>query len=54
MKKIFRYFLITLLLAFAFCLSGCGTTLTTKMEMSSNFAGSRKMDLEVDLGELDE
>lgn len=54
MKKIFRYFLLTLLLAFAFCLGGCGTTLTTKMEMSSNFAGSRKMDLEVDLSALDE
>ena len=54
MKKIFRYFLLTLLLAFAFCLGGCGTTLTTKMEMSSNFAGSRKMDLEVDLSDLDE
>lgn len=54
MKKVLRYFLLTALLAFAFCLGGCGTTLTTDMEMSSNFAGVRKMDVKVDMKTLDE
>ena len=54
MKKILRYFLMLLLLNLMFCLGGCGTTLTTRMEMSENFAGSRIMDLEVDLTTLDE
>ena len=54
MKKAIKRILLMVILVFAFGLVGCGTTLSTNLSISDNFAGSRKMDVSIKKDEFDE
>ena len=54
MRKAVKKLLLMAVLMLTFGLVGCGTTLTTNLSISDNFAGSRTMDLSIDKKEFDE
>lgn len=54
MKKIFKRIILMAVLVFVFGLFGCGSTLTTELEISDNFAGTRTMDVSISKTDFDE
>lgn len=54
MRKAVKQLLLMAVLMLTFGLVGCGTTLTTNLSISDNFAGSRTMDLSIAKKEFDE
>ena len=54
MKRVMKRLFLVAVFVMLFGLMGCGTTLTTNMSVSDNFAGSRTMDVSIDKTTFDE
>lgn len=54
MRKAMKRFLLAIAFVFMFGLMGCGSTLSTELSISDNFAGTRTMDVSIDKETFDE
>lgn len=54
MRRALKKLLIIAVFVLTFGLVGCGSTLTTTLSVSDNFAGSRTMDVSIDKADFDE
>ena len=54
MKKTVKRLLLLAVFVLMFGMAGCGSTLTTNLSVSDNFAGSRTMDISIDKDTFDE
>lgn len=54
MRRALKKLLVTAVFVLTFGLVGCGSTLTTTLSVSDNFAGSRTMDVSIDKADFDE
>lgn len=54
MKKIIKRFVLLGVLVLMLGLFGCGSTLTTDLEVSDNFSGTRTMDVSISKADFEE
>ena len=54
MKRVMKRLFLVAVFVMLFGLMGCGTTLTTNMSVSDNFAGTRTMNVSIDKETFDE
>lgn len=54
MKKVIKRFVLLAMLVLMLGLFGCGSTLTTNLTVSDNFAGTRTMDVSISQADFDE